>query len=242
MTRPHDAVLFDAGETLVHPHPSFGRLLASLLAERGHAVDEIPFERVALDVAIEAGLRAHTEGIAWTTSPEASRKHWTGIYRALLAHLEITDDEAPDAMYDQFTMPVHYRLFEDSLPALRALAAEGYALGIISNWEAWLPELLDLLDITKLFSTVVVSGVVGIEKPDPAIFRAALEQMKVEPSRAVYVGDSVAHDVEPALGVGMAAILLDRHGRHAAGPHPTVRSLEAVPGLLRQLRPRRSRV
>lgn len=242
MTRRFDAVLFDAGETLVHPYPSFGRLLASFLAARGHTVDEATFDGIALEAAIEAGQAAHANGIAWTTSATASRTHWTGIYRTLLAHLEIDDEAAPDAMYDQFAQPVHYRLFPDSLPALRALASDGLALGLVSNWEAWLSELLDLLDVTRLFKAVVVSGAVGIEKPDPAIFRAALEAMHVEASRAVYVGDSVLHDVEPALALGMGAVLVDRHGRHEAGPHPTVRSLEQLPDLLKRLRPRRQPV
>jgi putative hydrolase of the HAD superfamily len=242
VARNFDAVLFDAGETLVHPHPSFGGLIARFLSERGHAVDQATFERVALDAATEAGLLAHSQGIAWTTSTVASRTHWTGIYRTLLAHFEIADDAAPDAMYDQFSQPVHYRLFPDSLPALRMLSASGYALGLVSNWEAWLSELLDLLDVTKLFKAVVVSGAVGIEKPDPAIFRSALEAMNVEPARAVYVGDSVLHDVEPALAIGMRAVLVDRHRRHEASAHPTVSSLDQLPDLLENLRPRRQPV
>lgn len=242
LTRPFDVILFDAGETLVHPHPSFGRLLASLLAERGHHLDEAELEVVALEAALEAGGRAHELGLAWTTSPEASRLHWTGIYRALLARYAIDDDAAPDALYDQFTQPVHYRLFPDALPALRELSAMGYVLGLISNWEAWLPELLDLLDVTKLFGAIVVSGAEGIEKPDPRIFTLALERLGVEPARAVYVGDSLAHDVEPAVAVGMTGVLLDRRGRHDSSPHPTVRSLEQLGALLSRLRPRRESV
>ena len=242
IARAFDVVLFDAGETLVHPFPSFGGLLAALLRERGHVLDAADFESVALEAAIEAGLRAREQGIEWTTSSQASRAHWTALYRALLARYAIDDADAPDALYDQFAQPVHYRLFPDALPALRELAAAGYVLGLVSNWEAWLPELLDLLDVTKLFGSVVVSGVEGVEKPSPAIFELALERLGVAAERAVYVGDSVAHDVEPALAVGMSAVLLDRRGHDEASPHPTVRSLGQVASLLTRLRPRRESV
>jgi len=71
----------------------------------------------------------------------------------------------------------------------------------------------------------------GKTKPDPAIFRAALERLGVEPAAAAMVGDSVEDDIEGALGLGMRAILLDREGRYPE-LEPRIAGLgELVPAL-----------
>jgi putative hydrolase of the HAD superfamily len=56
-----------------------------------------------------------------------------------------------------------------------------------------------------------------VEKPDPRIFRRALERLGAEPSEALHVGDSPEHDLAGARAVGIAALLVDRRG--APAPH-----------------------
>jgi putative hydrolase of the HAD superfamily len=72
----------------------------------------------------------------------------------------------------------------------------------------------------------------GVEKPDPAIFRLALDRMGVEPAEAVYVGDSVQFDVEPATALGMVGVLLDRRHRHPDHHGIRLTSLDELPKLL----------
>ncbi len=227
VTRRYDAVLFDAGETLVHPSPSFGGLLHQLIADLGHRFDPDDVERHARAALTEASAEALGEGRTWSTSNEASRDFWTGIYRSLFATLGVDDDHGrlADTIYGEFTKPHHYVLFPDAMPALRELKALGYRLGVISNWEDWLAGLLEALGVTPLLDVVVVSGAEGVEKPDPQIFHLALQQMEIPPARAVYVGDSPSHDVRPALALGMGAVLLDRHGYHNGVHRPTIGSL-----------------
>ena len=76
---------------------------------------------------------------------------------------------------------------------------------MISNFEAWLELLLDHLGVAGMFDLQVISGIEGMEKPDPRIFRLALERAGVEPSRALYVGDNPYFDVDPPVAVGMSS-------------------------------------
>ena len=70
-------------------------------------------------------------------------------------------------------------------------------------------------------------------KPSPTIFRAVLELLRVEPSAAVMVGDSLADDVDGAQAIGMRAFLIDREGRFADRDDalPTLLALPAALGL-----------
>ena len=95
---------------------------------------------------------------------------------------------------------------------LEDLKESGYLLGVISNSDGRLEALLDEVGLTEHFSVIVDSRVVGFEKPDPRIFRWALERAAVSPDQAVYVGDFYSLDVVGARRVGLDAILLDPIG------------------------------
>ena len=87
--------------------------------------------------------------------------------------------------------------------ALRTLRARGLALAVVANWDFGLHEHLESHGLTRWFDTVVVSGEIGVRKPDPAPFRLALERLGVLPERAVHVGDHPPHDEEGARAAGM---------------------------------------
>jgi putative hydrolase of the HAD superfamily len=83
----------------------------------------------------------------------------------------------------------------DTIARLRAL---GLPLAVVSNWDETLPERLEAFDV----DVVVSSAEAGASKPDPAVFRLALERLGVRPERALHVGDSPA-DQEGARAAGM---------------------------------------
>jgi putative hydrolase of the HAD superfamily len=225
-------VLFDAGETIVHPHPSFPELLAQILATAGHQVNPATI-RDKVHVVADIFTTAATEGELWSTSPERSRAFWDRVYDRLLDELGIPfEPSVAGLIYATFTDLANYRLFDDVLPTLERLEAARLRLGVVSNFEEWLERLLEALHVTRYFDVRVISGVEGVEKPDPKIFRLALERIGVEPEEAVYVGDSVHFDVEPATAVGMLGVLLDRRGRFPEHAGVRIASLEELPGLL----------
>jgi putative hydrolase of the HAD superfamily len=107
-----------------------------------------------------------------------------------------------------------WALFPDVLPGFVELRAAGYRVAALSNMPYTGAEVCDMLGLTGHVEFAVTSGDAGAEKPDPRIFRAALDRGGVTPDRAVMVGDNIASDLRAAEAVGMRAILMDRYNNH----------------------------
>lgn len=226
------AVFFDAGETLVHPSPSFPGLFASVVTREGHPRDVADITG-GLSLVSDEFVRAAVEEELWTTSPERSKRFWLGVYDRFLDVLRIPNgDGLTETLYREFTDIGNYAAFDDVVPTLERLRAAGYLLGVISNFEPWLEELLERLELTALLPVRVVSGLEGVEKPDPAIFRMALERSGLEPGETVYVGDIPDFDVVPSGALGMFPVLIDRRERHPAHAGARLTDLRQLPDLL----------
>lgn len=203
-------VFFDMGGTLAHPRPSFNGLLAQVCRREG------------LDVSLEQAMQAEPAvwarigeqldgGRGFSLSPARSHAFWLWVYGVFLEELGYPDAQPlPQRLFETFSRPESYQLFDDALPALVRLREAGFQIGIISNWEAWAGELLIALGLADLIDFTVVSGTVGFEKPDPQIFQFALTAAAVDPPEAMHVGDNPLDDVEGALRVGLRAVLIDR--------------------------------
>lgn len=105
-----------------------------------------------------------------------------------------------------------HRVFPDAEPCLKELRRR-YRLALLSNGAADLQrEKLEASSLAGYFEAVVISGEVGIGKPDPAIFRLAVERVGATPATSVMVGDSLPRDVQGAQQAGMKAVWLNRDG------------------------------
>jgi len=124
-------------------------------------------------------------------------------------------------------------LYPDVEPTLQTLAADGYALGLISNAPADTKKAVTALGLTKYLGTVVISGVVGYSKPHPEIFRIALREAGVSAGEAVHVGDLYEADVVGARRAGIEGILIDRDNFYPTLDCPRVRSLSGVYDFIR---------
>ncbi|MFN2588837.1 MAG: HAD family hydrolase [Actinomycetota bacterium] len=230
-------VFLDAGETILYPHPSFSELFARVATEYGRPVEPSQVEDVRrrlaphlVDMVEDSGAEG---GIS--LSEESSRLFWTFLYRRFLQELGMLDEELVDRLFAIFSSTSTYRLYDDVLPALRDLGSRGYRLGLISNFERWLEEMLVELEVGHIFDVAVISGIEGVEKPDASIYRRALDKAGVDASRAVHIGDSPGLDVEPARSVGMNTVLLDRLGRYEGHEGQRITSLKELPDLLTKL-------
>ncbi len=106
-------------------------------------------------------------------------------------------------------------LFDDVLPTLKTLKERKLILGLLTNASKTMISTHRKLGLEPYLNFVVTSQEVGADKPEPPIFRAALERAGVKASEAIHVGDQYKLDVVGARGVGIKPILIDRHNLYS---------------------------
>jgi putative hydrolase of the HAD superfamily len=202
------AVLFDVDFTIARPGPELGPEGYRRLGERfGLRLDASRYA-VAREKAVE-GIRRHPE-------LEHDEEIWVAFTERIIRGMGGDSDSAYDcalAMTKAWEHAEHFELYEDALPVLEELRAQGLKLGLVSNTGRNLDEFVahHRLDVDAALG----SGAFGRTKPHPTIFRAVLERLGVEPADAAMVGDSLDDDVEGARAAGIeVAFLLDREIRY----------------------------
>lgn len=104
-------------------------------------------------------------------------------------------------------------LYPEAVGVLEGLRNKGISTCVISNLASPYKEPFFTLGIDRLVDRAFFSCVIGIKKPDPAIYRMALASLAVEPREVLMVGDKVINDVHGPKFVGMDAVLLDRENK-----------------------------
>jgi putative hydrolase of the HAD superfamily len=208
-----EAVLFDAVGTLITVHGSVGAIYSSIAARHGAQI-----EPQILDSAFRSQFAAESsEEIPAQPDSAAERRWWSELVKRVLG------DQIPESVFEQYfgELYEHFRhadawlLYPDVESSLVRLRTRKFRLGIISNFDSRLLDVLNELGVLPWFEQVIVSWSAGAAKPDPRIFRKALDKMKVPAHRAIYIGDSLRDDVEGSAAAGLTPILLDRRGKHA---------------------------
>lgn len=221
-----EAVFFDAAGTLFEVRGTVGGIYSAIA--RRYGADTDPEE---LDRAFRRVFRAKSEQTLICTAEAtlAQEKHWwfqivESVFDSRMAPDDLSDYF--DEVFEYFRTADAWRLYPDTLPCLECLQGLGYRLGIISNFDSRLIDLLTNLGIRRFFEDVTISWHAGGAKPDPRIFLKGTDAMGIPPSRAVLVGDSVEEDFQGACRAGLQAILLDREGKYCDNTSiPRVRSL-----------------
>jgi putative hydrolase of the HAD superfamily len=128
-------------------------------------------------------------------------------------------------------------LWDDSIPTLRELRARGLRTAIVSNCDHSTRAIVDQLGFARETDAVVLSFEVGVAKPDPGIYRAALDALGANPEEAVFVDDQAGYcDGAEALGIRSFLILRDEadpaEGISAAGDRDVLHDLRSLLGLI----------
>jgi putative hydrolase of the HAD superfamily len=224
------AVLLDLGG--VFYLPDHDRVLDAL-GRLEHAV-----ERRRLD-------EAHYHGVAALEDfRDGDGSIWHAYNRAYLQACGVAPDgvdQATTVLLEEFERGGMWtRVIPGSTAALRQLEALGVGLAVVSNAEGTAEEQLRADGICQVgpgpgvpVTAVLDSTVVGVSKPDPAIFELALDALGVEPDDAIHVGDTPAADVVGARAAGVTPVLVDPYDLHSGIGCPRVRSLADVPAIVR---------
>jgi beta-phosphoglucomutase-like phosphatase (HAD superfamily) len=136
------------------------------------------------------------------------------------------------------------RVVEGSREGLRELADTGVRIGVVSNADGLMAQRLREREILQVgpglgveVACVIDSGDVGVMKPDPRIFRLALDAMEVAPDDVWYLGDMPAIDVVGAWRAGLRAFVIDPFGHHPDEAYDLVASLSALADQVRRASP-----
>ena len=191
------AVFLDALGTLVELEPPWVSL-------RERVPAEVSDER--LQTAIRAEMAYYREH-----SQEGRDADSLADLRERCAAL-ISDELGVEVSARDLVESIRFGAYPDAEPALRGLRERGLRLLAVSNWDCSLSGVLERCGLGDLLDGVVTSAEVGASKPDPAIFRAALELARAEPDQVLHVGDTPEEDLAGARATGIAALLIDRSG------------------------------
>ncbi len=131
-------------------------------------------------------------------------------------------------LYDYFATPHPWFLYTDVFPALQHWQQQGIALGIISNFDSRIYEVLDIFGLTNFFQTITISSTTGIAKPDPNIFMTALEKHDCQPQEAWHIGDSKKEDYQGAKSAGIKAFLLERNEEISQKDYSIIDSMQRL--------------
>jgi putative hydrolase of the HAD superfamily len=214
------AVLLDVGGVLVRPN--FERLAGALQA---HGVFADPAAMAAAEPRVRKALdRPPSPGFA--TDAERGWHYFNLVLdQARIARSAATDAALAEvkAWHDRYCL--WDDLIEGVRPSLERLRGAGLRLAAVSNANGTVQVLFDRLGFTPLFEAVLDSRVEGVEKPDPAIFRLALERLGEEPGAALHAGDFYNVDVLGARAAGIRPVLVDEADLYPEADCPRVRSL-----------------
>lgn len=222
------ALTFDVTGTLIHC-PRLGELYSEILGRHGVEVDPREARRLVREVWQELACLADPGRDRFTSHPAGPRGWWKRFLERFCEHLEVPPPSpfAAAELFHRFATAEAWEVYPEVPGVLAGLQDSGLRLGVISNWDPRLPDLLDRLDLARFFDAVVYSSAVGVEKPDRRIFLHAVARLRVVPGAALHIGDGRLEDVEGALGAGLRALHIDR--ARGAGD---LRDLSRLPTLL----------
>jgi putative hydrolase of the HAD superfamily len=201
------AVTFDVGGTLIECWPSVGHIYAEVAARYGAR----PLSPIVLNRRFKRAWKAF-KNFGHTAAD------WSALVDATFCGLiEIVPSQTffPQ-LFERFSEPDAWHIFEDVLPALTALKSRGLKLGIISNWDERLRLLLAKLNLAGYFESIIISCEAGVRKPAARIFNSACAALGTERAQTLHVGDSREMDLDGARAAGLQALWLRRELRRSA--------------------------
>lgn len=207
-------VFLDAVGTLFGVRGSVGTIYAELALQYGVEVSANRLD-LAFGSVFKAAPPPAFPGTPSSSIQQQEYRWWYDIARQTFADAgELSQFKHFDrffaSLYDHFATAAPWYIYSDVVPALKLWRDRGVNLGIISNFDSRLNEVLVALKLQHYFSSVTISSIVGAAKPNPAIFLAALSRHGVSAAQAWHIGDSLRADYHGARALGIKAYWLQR--------------------------------
>lgn len=220
-------VFFDLGNTLIYMAPLPEEIFASLCKGQG-----IEVEPEAVKRAYEQADSFYLENMLKYRG--RMEELWLKYDNIVLRELSISDPSRrlARAISEGFREGHWWHFFPEVEEVLTELRQDGYQLGIVSNADEGVEQIISWLELSEQVDTITYSQDVGVEKPDPRIFHIALQKAGISPKEAIHVGDRYDADIVGARAAGIAPVLIDRENNHRGLDCSRISSLEELRGIL----------
>ncbi|MBN6888757.1 HAD family hydrolase [Cytobacillus horneckiae] len=187
------AVIFDLDGTLLNRDESVKMFIQNQFDRLDKLVNHIPKEKY-----VRRFIELDNRGYVWKDK----------VYQQLVNEFEITDITWEELLQDYLSQfKKNCISFPNLNSMLEELRTNNLVLGLITNGKGQFQmDNIKAMGIEKFFEIILVSEWEGIKKPDPQIFKRALDQLNVSPNECIFVGDHPDNDVKAARNVGMKGI------------------------------------
>ena len=212
--------MLDALGTIVELERPWPHLIAELAARDVVVGDDRAREAMLAEMAY---YRAHHDEAGNRAGLRDLRRRCAAVVQDVLG-TSLPLDEVEEVLL----AAIRFRPYPEVPGVLAALRERGARLAVVSNWDVSLHDVLERTGLRPLVDAVVISAEFGAAKPDPAIFRAALERVEATASEALHVGDSLVADVEGARAAGVEAVFVARDGAVAVDGVRVIASLDEL--------------
>jgi len=231
---PLDAVVFDAGGTLVRLDFEW---MSAAVTDLGFPLDASTLRHAEIE-----GRRAYDASRGGPPVPGGlhpplgasgdTDAYFDGMLAAAGVPREIVRQAVASFLTRHRGPGLWSRPLEGARSALDATLAMGLRIAVVSNSDGRAEEHLIQSGVRAGLEFVVDSQIVGIEKPDPGIFRIALDRLGVPAERALYVGDLLSVDAKGSRAAGMSFVLVDPYGNYGSAGVPSISGMELLPRYL----------
>jgi len=231
------AVFFDAVGTLFHLRAPVGQIYLERARRHGLETSD-PELAQKLTASFRRAFAAQRPLVFPNQSadriPALEREWWKSVVTATFSSYDrpLSFDAFFDDVYETFRTAEEWRLDPDAARVLEALRAGGLKIGLVTNFDSRIVDVVQSLGIRGLFDQITIPALAGAAKPDPRIFHQACAGLSCLPAEAVHIGDDYEEDWRGASQAALHAFLYDPAGRHRDPNPPCICKLADLLGIL----------
>lgn len=207
-------IFFDAADTLFYIKEGLGNTYASVAKKHGANPDPKQL-RKAFSKAFPSAPPLAFGGVSDEERKVLEKNYWRDIVDNVYQEVGMFDgfDAHFDELFEVFRSDA-WAIFPETKNVLETLKEKNYRLGIISNFDSRVYDVMNNLKIRDYFDAFVISSEAGHAKPNPNIYHLALREIGADPKECIHIGDNIQNDFHGPRALGIQALLLDRENGH----------------------------
>lgn len=228
-SRNINTIFFDAADTLFYIEKGLGNTYAQVAKKHGANPDPGDL-RKAFSRAFTSAPPLAFGGVSDEDRNVLEKNYWRDIVENV--YNEVGMFEGFDAHFDELFEVFRsnaWAIFPETKKVLSELKQKNYKLGIISNFDSRVYNVMSDLEIHEYFDSFIISSEAGHAKPDPNIFHIALKDIESDPKECIHIGDNIYNDFHGARSLGIQALVLDREDEYESiGDRHKIKDLEEI--------------